>query len=908
MIGQTLGHYRIEAKLGEGGMGVVYKASDTHLDRFVALKLLPPERVADAERRLRFVQEAKAASALNHPNILHIYDIDRVEGVDFMAMEFVPGKTLDQMIGRKGLSFNETLRYALQIADALAKAHAAGIVHRDIKPANIMVTGEGLVKVLDFGLAKLTEPVGSGMLGPTETLRPKTEEGTIVGTVAYMSPEQAEGKKVDARSDIFSFGLVLYEMVTGRRAFQGETKLSILSAILHKEPPAVSELAGDVPRDLEKIITRCLRKDPERRIQHMVDVKLALDDLKEESDSGKLFAAAPQRRRRAVPWAVSALVVVVLAAALVALWLMRRPKTLGAPVLMQLTTDTGLTTDPALSPDGKLLAYASDRSGEGNLDIWVRQIGGGEPIRLTQDPADEREPTFSPDGTIIAFRSEKEGGGISVVSALGGSPPRKIAPEGRRPRFSADGSQIAYWSGTIGGGAAFSARNYCRIFVVASAGGAPRQVRPDFVGAAYPEWAPDGKHLLFLGNRDEKLPVDENIDWWVTPLDEGPAIATGAFRATQKEELTGPLLVYPWALIAPVWETRGGSLIFSARSGDSRNLWRIGISTKTWTVTGVPERLTSSSAIEENPSVALAADGTVKIAFTSSSENTDIWSLPLDADTGKVTGELRQLTRDSAADFHPSLSADGRKMVFVSARSGNQEIWIKDLGTGEDAALTASRGDKYRPRFSPDATKVSFGTGTHRDNKGGIYLMPATGGLAEMICEDCGQATGWSPDGRYLIGNSVYGRLFLVEVASRRRIDFLALSGRWFSGGTFSPDGRWITFQELSPPRRECIAPFQGETPAPESAWISVLSELNYWSPDGTLVYGVSDHGGFNCIWAQRVDRATKRPVGSPLPIFHSHGARLTLGLWISLGREKMVFDMAERTGNIWTAQFKDRW
>jgi Tol biopolymer transport system component/predicted Ser/Thr protein kinase len=906
MTGETISHYRILEKLGEGGMGVVWKARDTHLDRLVAIKVLPPERVADPERRLRFVQEAKAASALNHPNILHIYDIDQAAGVDFIAMEYVPGKTLDQWIGRKGLALSEALRYAVQIADALDKAHAAGIVHRDIKPGNIMVTGEGLVKLLDFGLAKLTEPIESDELGPTETLKPVTEEGTIVGTVAYMSPEQAEGKKVDARSDIFSFGLVLYEMVTGRRAFQGETKLSILSAILHKDPPAVSELAGDVPRDLEKIIARCLRKDPERRIQHMIDVKLALEDLKEESDSGKLLAAAaPRRRRRVVPWAISGLMVVVLAAASVALWLMRRPKPLGAPLLMQLTTDTGLTTDPALSPDGRLLAYASDRSGKGNLDIWVRQIGGGEPIPLTQDPADEREPTFSPDGTIIAFRSEREGGGIYVVSALGG-PPRKIASEGRRPRFSPDGSQIAYWSGAIGGGAAFSTRNYCRIFVVASAGGGPRQVRPDFVGAAYPEWAPDGKHLLFLGNSDEKLPVDENTDWWVTPLDQGPAIATGAFRATRKEGLSGPLLVYPWALIAPVWETRGDSLIFSARSGDSSNLWRIGISSKTWKVTGLPQRLTSSPTIEENPSIALVADGSVKIAFASLTENSDIWSLPLEANTGRVTGDLRQLTQDSAADFHPSLSADGRKMVWVSARSGNQEIWIKDLNTGEDAALTASRMDKYNPHFSADGRKVSFAA--HREGKWDIYLVPATGGAAEMICEDCGQATGWSPDGKYLIGNSVGGRLYLVEVASRRRIDLVALSGRWFAGGTFSPDGRWITFLEVGLPPREHIAPFQGETSAPEKDWVSILNELDEWSPDGSLVYGVSDHDGFNCIWAQRVDRATKRPVGSPLPIFHSHGARRTVFSGISLGREKMVFDMTERTGNIWMAQSKGRW
>jgi Tol biopolymer transport system component len=444
------------------------------------------------------------------------------------------------------------------------------------------------------------------------------------------------------------------------------------------------------------------------------------------------------------------------------------------------------------------------------------------------------------------------------------------------------------------------------VFVVASAGGVPRQVRPDFLAAAYPEWAPDGQHLLFLGNREEKLPVEESIDWWVTPLDQGPAIATGAFKATRTQQLTGPLLVYPWALIAPVWETGSDSVIFAARSGDSRNLWRIGISTRTWKVSGLPERLTSSSAIEESPSVVSVAGGSMKIAFASLSENSDIWSLPLEADTAKVTGELRQLTRNSAADFHPALSADGRKMVFVSARSGNQEIWIKDLETGEEAALTASRLDKYSPRFSPDALKLSFST--HLDDKWNIYLVPAAGGAAEIVCEDCGHATGWSPDGRYLIGNNAAGRLYLVDIASRRRIDLHVPRERWFASGTFSPDGRWITFQDLGPPRRERIAPFQGATMAPVSTWYSVLPELSGWTADGTLVYGVADPDGFACIWAQRVDSVTKRPVGSPLPVFHAHGARQIEreGGGVSVGRERMVFDMAERTGNIWMTQRKD--
>jgi eukaryotic-like serine/threonine-protein kinase len=282
MIGKTLSHYRILEKLGEGGMGIVYKARDTHLDRFVAIKVLPAERVADPERKRRFVQEAKAASALNHPNIIHIYDIDQQDGVDFIAMECVMGKTLDQLTPRHGMRLNEALKTAVQMADALARAHAAGIVHRDLKPANIMVDEHGIVKVLDFGLAKLTETLPPGE-DATLTAKPSTEEGKIVGTVAYMSPEQAEGKKVDSRSDIFSFGSVLYEMLTGRRAFQGETKASTIAAILKEDPKPASQLTEALPKEFEQVITRCLRKDRERRTQHLDDVKLALLELKDRT-------------------------------------------------------------------------------------------------------------------------------------------------------------------------------------------------------------------------------------------------------------------------------------------------------------------------------------------------------------------------------------------------------------------------------------------------------------------------------------------------------------------------------------------------------------------------------------------------------------------------------------------------
>jgi serine/threonine protein kinase len=316
MIGRTISHYEITEKLGEGGMGVVYKVRDSRLKRFVALKVLPPEKVTDAERKQRFVQEARSASALNHPNIVTVYDIDQADGVDFIAMEYVEGQTLGELIGRKGLKLNEALKVAIQIADALAKAHAAGIVHRDLKPGNVMVTADGRVKVLDFGLAKLAEAGPVDREASTVTAMPSTELGVVVGTASYMSPEQAEGKKVDARSDIFSFGSVLYEMLTGRRAFRRDTPALTLAAILHLEP---TPLPAEAPGDLTKVIGRCLRKDIARRYQHMDDVKLALEELKEESDSGKLAGIPPTESKRPWRrlWAAAAAAMLLLAAAAV---------------------------------------------------------------------------------------------------------------------------------------------------------------------------------------------------------------------------------------------------------------------------------------------------------------------------------------------------------------------------------------------------------------------------------------------------------------------------------------------------------------------------------------------------------------------------------------------------------------
>ena len=441
-------------------MGIVYRAQDTHLNRFVGLKILSARAVANPDGKKRFIQEARAASALNHPNIITVYDIDSSAGTDFIAMEYVEGMTIDQVIGRRGLPLPEALRYAIEIADALAAAHAAGIVHRDLKPGNVMVTSKSRVKVLDFGLAKLARREGETIAGDesfntrsiTGIEGPRTEEGTMLGTVAYMSPEQAAFRRVDRRSDIFSFGSVLYEMLTGRQPFSGGDKISTLAAILHQDPSPAHQLLPTLPTELDRIIGRCLRKDPERRFQHMDDVRVALQELREESESGRLVSPAPEVRTRTRGSPVLILAVLVLLAATgAATWWLSRPKpTDSIRTLVRLTSDSGLAWEPALSPDGKLVVYSSDRGttsgNETNLDIWVQQVAGGAPIQLTQDPADDREPTFSPDSFQIAFRSDRDAGGIYVVPSLGGEA-RLIVKDGQTPRFSPDGQWIAYWVG-----------------------------------------------------------------------------------------------------------------------------------------------------------------------------------------------------------------------------------------------------------------------------------------------------------------------------------------------------------------------------------------------------------------------------------------------------------------------------
>jgi eukaryotic-like serine/threonine-protein kinase len=904
MISKTISHYEMLSAIGEGGMGVVYRAVDTRLGRPVAVKLLRNEGAIDGESRKRFVQEARAASALNHPHIVTIYDIGQDAGVDFIAMEYVAGSSLASLISQRRLTIDDALKYAVQIADALSAAHAAGILHRDLKPGNIMISDKGVGKVLDFGLAKLTESTSDftpvNEQGITDSVSREddlqTAEGTILGTAAYMSPEQAQGKPADPRSDVFSFGAVLYEMFTGRRAFGGDTKMSTLAAILAHEPESPTRLVPDLPRDLEKLIARCLRKSPDRRWQSMADLKVALEDLREESDPRHHVVpplSAPVRRWTR-GYSVGVVAMLGIGAVTVAIWQTYRtqPGAVPRPSLTRLTSDLGWTDYPAISLDGKILAYASDRSGDGNLDIWVQHIPEGPPGRLTRHAADDVDPSFSADGSRIAFRSSRGGGGIYVMPTLGGEE-RLLASRGFSPRFSPDGNWIAYVVAEQGGG---------RIYVAPAAGGPATPVAAEFYRAQAPVWSPDGRHLLFWGQRHREAGPEDNVDWYVAAIPGGSSVATAArslllregFRAVQG-------LPFPDA-----WVGAGNRILFHGNIGDSSNVWQVAVSPTGWRVTSSPERATFGTTEEAAASVTSDA----RMVFISRTMGADIWSMPIDAERGKPAGPLTRVTQDTADDYQPTLSEDGATMVFRSRRGGRFGVILKRLGSSAETVLTRLPQDHY-PAISRDGTKVAYSF--PQDGRMPIFVVDAGGGTPQQVCENCGEVEEWSARGDQILYTTQHdpSGIGLLTLGSSHNAEWLRHPGYGIYNPRLSSDGGWIAFNARTDrlsPARVFIAKVHASLVGPEEDWIAISGDADApsWSPQANLLYFWSDRDGSPCLWAQRLDPATKQSIGAPLNIqhFHSRGLswkNLYLGApTIAVARDKIVFNLGEQTGNIW--------
>ncbi len=581
--GTRIGPYEVVSAIGAGGMGEVYCARDMRLDRTVALKALPAEKLADEQRKRRFLAEARAASALNHPNIVSIHDLAASDGADFLVMEYVSGKTLADVIPRKGLRLGEALRYAIQVSDALAVAHDAGIVHRDLKPANLMVTPKGMVKVLDFGLAKLVERDPRRSEDATRTV--DTVEGTIAGTVSFMSPEQAEGKPVDGRSDIFSFGCVLYEMLTGHRAFQGDSAMSTLSAVLRSEPKPVTLLAPDVPRDVERVINRCLRKDPDRRFQTARDLKVALQELLDESASGILTpSSTPVSNRNPRLWLGGGFILTV--AAVLALWfgMPKRKQPAATMRESQLTASEGFELEPAFSPDGNQVVFVWDRD-DAHDDIYVRLIGAGQPVQLTNTPEREFSPAWSPDGRWIAFLRGGFGGLVNaslfVMPSIGGGE-RKIAESGPAGmiagtvRWSPDGKWLLV-SGTT------EDDQRVGLILIDFSTSEKRRLTSAPPGTADRDgsFSPDGRQIGFLRQHNQ----NQQGDIYLLKIDAG-------YRAIGEAE---PLKTDGLQMGPPVWTIDGKELVFRSNRAGRGGLWRVSVAG------GTPVRIPVQELMPHSP-------------------------------------------------------------------------------------------------------------------------------------------------------------------------------------------------------------------------------------------------------------------------------------------------------------------
>ena len=907
MKNRTLGNYQVLDTLGSGGMGEVYKARDTRLNRLVAIKVLRNDLAASESCTQRFIQEAKSASALNHPNIVTIYDVFQCEGTDCLVMEYVAGKTLQELIPREGMRWNEALRIAVQVAEGLRKAHAADIIHRDIKPSNVMVPPDGPVKILDFGLAKLSESEFPAGDDATRTSGPITQEGLVVGTVSYMSPEQATGGPVDSRSDIFSFGSMLYEMLTGRRAFQEDSAVATLAAILHNDPAPPASPA--VPRALLRILFKCLQKKPEDRWQDIGDVKLLLEDVAKDSEAPADAQSNPQTpnasRARRFGW--PAVAAAIAAGALLAYFIPRfwsgagPYRTPTSAVLRMLTADGGLSGYPAISRDGKFVAFASDRAKENNLDIWVQQIGGRDPIRLTKDPADESDPAFSPDGTMIAFRSEKDGGGVYLVPALGGSPVL-LAPLGRNPRFSPDGRWVAYYAG----GEAVSNPGSAGVFIVSSGGGVPRAIHPEMATATNPVWSPRSDGLLVLGRKDGKAPARAELDWWLLPIGAGTPQRTGAYARLDAQKLMQT--AFPQGFPIPLdWREEGGDrILFNALSGEAANLWEIPL-----VGTGEAQRLTLGPGLHRHAGWSSDAR---RLIFAAEELNFDVWLQPLDPGTGAARGPMTRMTDEATEELTPSISWDAARIAYVSHGPGGWSLRTRDRASGEDRTVLSSSRRMPSARLSGDGKSILY-TNAAWD----LLSIPAAGGTAEKLCDHCGATMGASTDGREILyepGENedvvMYDsrRRATVKLALRQSPDLILSSSR------FSRDGKWVAFHALRNATNSAqiwIAPLGSGLPAPQTDWIPVtdgskLERDPAWSADGRFLYYVSERDGFRCIWARPLNPLTKRPAGEAFAVRHFHSARFSLRhvgsqgflTGLTAGEGALVFSMGELKGNVW--------
>jgi len=815
-----VGPYRIESLAGEGAMGRVYRATDARLDRPVALKVLPDELVEDPDHLARFEREAKAASALNHPNIVTVYEVGEQpvsasvgaggmseRRIPFIAMEFVEGKSLREILGSGPLSVKKALDIAVQAAEALMRAHEAGIVHRDLKPDNLMVRSDGYLKILDFGLARVTQP------GRSSITRTLDGEYFVVGTASYMSPEQARGKPVDGRSDVFSFGVVLYEALAGRTPFPGDSAVDVLSAILHEEPRPLADAAPNVPRDLARTVERCVSKDPDERFQSMRDLSLELKAIRRDFDSGLISSSA----RRAIdpsPRARRGLRTLAAAAAAAALLgggiALRRAFAPPAVRVLRLTA-TGNASSPAISPDGARVAYVED----GNpRKLLLRDLRGSSALVVDTGGRPPFYPAFSADGLSLYFSAvdSQEESAIFRVDGLGGSP-RKLLP-GLRPVPSPDGRSLAFVRDRPGAHPSFD---------LCVAGENGEQARCTHVAPAPASelafaWTPDGKKLrLALGSEQTSAsrlgsydPGSGKMEFSDAGRDALPMMVSGfaVDPASGRLLLTG----------SPIYG-RGGEIL-RLEGGELRAI---------------------TSGVSDYRGLSVDAAGLTAVT-ANFRENSNIELLSLTGDPEADTRSLRVLTEDNEGDYRPMWSPDGSRIAFTSTRTGHRSIWIMNGDGSDPRELTPLKADHGWPGWSPDGKSVVYAsnrTGNHE-----VYLQSLDGGQPRRLTVSKvfnGQAS-FTPDGRELFfesadpaGNPVLKR----EDVGTGRTELFANADNEFP--SVSPDGKLVAV--TSEPEHDDEVPVYVLRVADRrrifETRISATGHLITWTPDSGSIVAV---------------------------------------------------------------------
>ena len=886
LAGDRVGPYEIVGFLGAGAMGQIYRARDTNLGRSAAIKVLPDAFLQDPERLARFHREARVLASLNHPNIAAVYGWEQCGASSALVMELVEGHALSELIPRRGMPVNNAIELAIQIARGLEAAHRAGIVHRDLKPSNVMVTADGVVKVLDFGLATYSAPASAtGSVEETATAVAGSAEGNIVGTVAYMSPEQAQGSPLDARSDLFSFGTMLFEMLTGKRPFCGDNQISTMAAILREEPQAVSSLVG-APHELDRLIGRCLRKSAERRFQTASDLRLALEDVVEEASSGQLAPASPPPTRSAW-WRVAAVVAI---AALAAVLYFTRHQTPSAPrVLRQLTFESGMALMPALSRDGKLLVYASDRAGEGTLDLWIRQTAGGDPHRLTSSMGVVSNPQFSPDGTRVLFLS---GSSIFEIPTLSGQTRRLVDNAG--PFTVSSLGEIAFVASANGVPAP--------IMIVPADGGEPSQWRSDCATTLPPGWSTDGQRLALLGQCGNDYGI------YVGPRHGGkPFKIPGSTEEVPKRLI--PATRIQWY---PASTRSSEALIVPVRNGDSVNLFRIGMD-------GTFSPITQGTGRESEASVA----GNGEMVFTRAEYHPSIWSLPIE--TGDGLPVLPKKEASPAMLF--TVSQDGSKLVFGRFAGLTQgELVVHDVASRAEAVIAShvvTGLGSFWSQLSPDGGQVVYRLIPRGSSMGPPFnanqcLVSLRGGAPR--CQETlarfNLGSGWRPDGSRVVGECEQGAVCEMDPSdwSVRQI-VPKPPGTELLYPSYSWDGQWMTFMQRSGGVTAiAMARVRDDGSLfPQSQWVRLsppeikAASRPRFTHDGKSIFYIRNEGGVQHLVRQRVNLALGRPLAPPVDVapvqIYAAWFADSLGSppsTVQVSTTRVFFNSVELRGNVW--------